>query len=192
MCKAKISKNRLRRSCEELLKSSDAIWYEIWMLNEVADLLSSPSKQDLIVHNALVESFVLHARILIDFLYAPQEGIEIKPDTIIAKDYFVDEKWPPTLQDRLKAIRQCAHKLAAHLTYSRVDLDKKWQCGELRDDLNRVFKEFQKLVPQELVSAKLKNFRIPDKSSGNMDANTTSDAVLPASVIMLVPHRRER
>jgi len=72
------------------------------------------------VRMALLEALVVHARVLINFLY-PQS---IRADDIIAEDFFDDprqwEKIRPRLPDRLEGIRKRADKEVAHLTARRI------------------------------------------------------------------------
>jgi len=92
------------------------LWYVIWMLNKTASLTAEPYSPE---NNAYIESFVIHARILIEFLY----GKPHHEDTIYASDY-VDNWWdnyikkgkPLEKTDTLREVEKKADKLAAHLT----------------------------------------------------------------------------
>lgn len=61
------------------------MWYVIWMLNQTATLSAEPDSPE---NNAYIESFVIHARILIEFRY----GRPNDKDTILAANY-VDGWW---------------------------------------------------------------------------------------------------
>lgn len=145
--------SRPKRTPEELRAASNALEYEIRLLNDVADML--PSYTSGVVHDALVESFVVHTRILIEFFY-PQDkthyptekNLARESDTIIAPDFFLDEsQWKERLPDWLEDVRNRAHKLLAHLSYSRVfkyENDKGWDCLRIKGHLNGLFVKFRK------------------------------------------------
>lgn len=67
-----------REELENVAKNN--LWYVIWMLNVTATL---EDKRDKAKDNAYIESFVIHARILITFLHDKPNG----QDTILAADY---------------------------------------------------------------------------------------------------------
>jgi len=77
---------RKKRSKEELRNASDHLHYEIWMFTSLASGLASGISGQGVINNALLESFTIHARNLLDFLYAgkPQK------DDVIAKDFLED------------------------------------------------------------------------------------------------------
>ena len=80
------------RSIAEVLQVSDHLYYEIWMLYQTAAYLFINTAQIAVtpVCNALIESFVIHARNLLDVFYgvAPFDG------DVVAEDFFDNkEKW---------------------------------------------------------------------------------------------------
>jgi hypothetical protein len=98
------------------------------------------------VKNALIESFVLHLRCLLFFLYPDQ----IKEDDVVATDYIADgdthEKWrreniSPVLAKALERV----NKEAAHLTTRRITgftSEKAWDFQELLGEFKTVLVEF--------------------------------------------------
>ncbi len=92
-------------------------------------------------NNAYIESFVIHARILIEFLY----GRPIKKDTIYAADY-VDQWWnnciengkPLAKTDYLREIELKANKFAAHLTLAGAENEAyTWDRVMIYDEINK-------------------------------------------------------
>ena len=71
--------HKIRRLTESDLRDAiDHLKYEMEMMKDVAILLSAGHQYSRIVGNALVESFVIHARALIMFLYyAPREDDDV-------------------------------------------------------------------------------------------------------------------
>jgi hypothetical protein len=76
--------NRKQRSQDELHSASDHPQYEIWMFTNPSHGLASVISDQSVINNALLESYTLHARILLDFLYAERS----KGDDVIAEDFF--------------------------------------------------------------------------------------------------------
>jgi len=117
--KAKNGAGRKKRSPEELRKASNHLKYEVWMLQCMAINIHSGLAGNRAINNAFIESFVIHARVLLDFFYP------LKPrlDDVIAVDFFDRAKtWEearPEKTDILKTIHKRVGKEAAHLTYSR-------------------------------------------------------------------------
>ena len=111
-------KSRKPISPEALEKATGNLWYVVCMLNKMPTL-TTMYKSNSPEYNAFIESFVIHARILIEFLY----GKPHHEDTIYASDY-VDNWWdnyikkgkPLEKTDTLREVEKKADKLAAHLT----------------------------------------------------------------------------
>ena len=77
---------RKRKPQEILRKASDHLFYEIWMLQSVIKGIASGIAGESIINNALLESFGIHARAVLDFLYSNKP----KVDDVIAEDFFSD------------------------------------------------------------------------------------------------------
>lgn len=60
---------RTKRNDDELRAASDHLYYEIQMLRSTMALLATGAFGESILSNALIESFTIHARALIHFLY---------------------------------------------------------------------------------------------------------------------------
>jgi hypothetical protein len=150
-----------RMASDDLEKiARDNLSYVIWMLNQTAILFDKPKSPK---NNAYIESFVIHARILIEFLY----GKPNKKDTILAANY-VDDWWanyiskgkPLEKSEFLKNIEIKADKMAAHLTeagsnYS--DKDREWDRTKIRDEINKIILGFLNAVPDTLISERTKS-----------------------------------
>ncbi len=123
--------------------------YEVWMLWSLANILASDNQGKGVIHNALVESFLLHARILIEFLY------KNKPykDTVRASQYFTsDSPWKsirPQKTELLEKTEKDAHKHLAHLTYTRLQKKKRWPYIEIANDIQAVLQVFRENLPND-------------------------------------------
>lgn len=143
---------RKKRTVEERQKVLPHVEYEVNMLVTVANALASGLVAGSLLANAMVESFVLHTRNLIDFLWP--EGS--KSDHVLADDYFLDpEYWKqerPNLSPLLDKSRIRAHKEIAHLSYDRLLLtedSRKWPFVEITKDIVQAYQVFLELLPPE-------------------------------------------
>jgi hypothetical protein len=113
---------RPRRKEEELIAALEHLYYEIDMLQGTMERLETGSTEDRIFHNALVESFTIHARNLMHFLYPIGE----KPSDILAADFFEDEEYwlknRPGAPKEFDTARARVNKEIAHLTHDRLSV----------------------------------------------------------------------
>ncbi len=112
------------------------------------------------ITNALIESFVIHLRNVIDFLYNDRP----KSDDVIAADYFHGSdkciEIRPVLSESLKKAKRRAHKEVAHLTYERLKVTpetKPWQFITISDEIRTVFGVFIKNVSKDKLHRQWKN-----------------------------------
>ena len=146
--------SRKPRTDDVLRETSKHLHYEYGMLTEVIKRLRLGTYgQDVILHYALLESFVIHLRNLIDFLYSERP----QPDDVIAEDFFSSpDRWHkmrPRKSDTLNKAKKRANKEAAHLTYARLKVslkEKPWKYA-LKDEIEAVFDIFLEGVPEHLL-----------------------------------------
>ena len=164
---------RPRKSSDDLkIIAENQLKYVIWMLNETATLSAKPNSPE---NNAYIESFVIHARMLIEFLY----GESNRNDDIRAADYvdgwwdnYISKNKPLEKSEFIKNIKKKANLMAAHLTkagsmYS--DKDKEWDRIRIRDDINKIILKFLEAVPDDSTisrETKLKIKSIINDASG--------------------------
>jgi len=147
------------RTDAELKGASDHLHYEFWMLMSVAQALASGIAANGWLLNALLESFVIHFRALIDFFYIDKP----QKDYVIAADFFVEkdswEKIRPPMSDDLSRLRARAHKEIAHLTYARLHVTpetKGWKFFEIANYIKSVMNLFFQKAPNNLFSDRWK------------------------------------
>jgi hypothetical protein len=140
------------RTVEELRKASGHLNYEVAMLMSLAQGLASGIAGQGTIANAMIESFVVHLRCVLDFLYAPKNR---RDDDVIAQDYFDDqatwEELRPSMSAELSKARDRAGKEMAHLTYARLDVTpeaKPWPFVELTSEISDVLGVFLQNVDQ--------------------------------------------
>jgi hypothetical protein len=137
--------NRLRRFAEEHLL------YEAGMLHEVTGkLMNRHHEDDPVVQNALLESFGIHNRNLIDFLWRDRP---MKDTDAIARDWI--EGWQaPEMSERLANVKDRVGREMVHLSYNRLDVpdgEKGWSVLGIGPEVIVAFAKFSTEVPDELV-----------------------------------------
>jgi hypothetical protein len=140
------------RTVEELKEVSGHLHYEIAMLMSLAQGLASGIAGQGTIANALIESFVVHLRCVLDFLYASSKR---RDDDVVAQDYFDEpatwETLRPAISTKLSKARNRAGKEMAHLTYARLEVTpeaKPWPFVELTSEISEVLGIFLKNVDQ--------------------------------------------
>ena len=91
-----MSRNQSSKTSENLQKASEALYYEIMMLNNCASTFYECSKNQILFSqftvNILIESFCVHLRNLIEF-FGPKKDGHIKKDDRIRYEDFLSEKY---------------------------------------------------------------------------------------------------
>lgn len=95
----------------ELKKGMDFFAYELHMMRRTAERLGRGESDD-VTRNALLESFLIHARALVGFF-----GKRSKDDDIIACDYV--STWAEAIPQYLRDVYDRVNKEVAHLTTTR-------------------------------------------------------------------------
>ncbi len=142
------------REPQELIAASEHVLYEVHMLQATASGLVSGITLGSLLHNALTESFVVHARNLTHFLF-PESPY---PTDILAAHFFDDpERWPSLrgpLPDELKSVRRRASKEMAHITYDRLDAvgeARRWHYIEIFTAIQTLVEIFARNATAELL-----------------------------------------
>lgn len=141
-------------SDQELQKYSyEHVRYELWMFLRLGQYLTEapPSKgeQEVVIHNAVIESFVIHLRNLIAFLYS----VRVQTKDVIAADYFRDPsdwyKKRPPISRELRVARERSHKEVIHLTTERISgasPQKRWPVATLVREIKSLMGLFASLA----------------------------------------------
>lgn len=165
---------RKKRSKDELRGASDCLHYEIWMLTTLARAQSTGIAGNSPLNNALLESFVIHVRVLLDFLYAERP----RSDDVIAEDFLpCPDEWSsirPPKTELLETIRRRVGKEAAHLTYARLDVTpetKGWEFLAIAEDISRAFNQFMQVVPKELLGSRWERMKSIWAGAGEEDSD---------------------
>jgi hypothetical protein len=144
------------QNTEELQEASNALYYEISMLKYSARGLASDITGESTIHNSLVESFLIHARLLIEFLYKDKRY----KDNVMAADFFsTPEKWRKIRPEKSKLLNETfegSHKLLAHLSYTRLQVKKTWPYLEIAKEIEAVLNVLLQNVSEDLLGSRWK------------------------------------
>jgi hypothetical protein len=145
----------MTRTQDDLKKVSEHLHYEWVMLNSVAQAMVMNFAGAGVLNNAMLESFAVHVRGLIFFLF-PENA---KPDDVLATHFVSDPAAFETARgvksEILKKAQSRAGKEVAHLTYERLKVTaetKPWRFGEIANEVNRVMKIFLQHADQSKLS----------------------------------------
>jgi hypothetical protein len=130
-------------SDQELIAySKEHLRYELEMFFLVADAITRTGYFSDFVRNALVESFTIHLRNLIDFFFEPAA---VKRTDILAAYFLVDPNYLGTVSKALSEARERANKEVGHLTTGRrphASPKKTWQVGALAREIFQLTQKF--------------------------------------------------
>lgn len=144
--------SRKTRTKIELVNASGHLCYEIWMVHHMGHSLATGLAGQGPIHNALVNSFAVHVRNLIEFLY-DQKG-DSKSDAILAEDYFeIAADWTSKRQELPPVLRQAkirCEKQVAHLTYTR-ERKETWDFVMIVKELHIALSVFMASVDRSLL-----------------------------------------
>ena len=128
-----------------LAYSKEHVFHEVQMLFYTRTLLLNNSWDESrkLLKNAIIESFVIHLRNLITFLYPTKNPWDMD---VYAKDFFSDpNKWEEVIPKSLEKARERANKEVGHLTTERIigaPPEKDWLVAELTEEILPILKSF--------------------------------------------------
>jgi len=139
--------------------SGEHLLHELSMFWELTAIL--PGRSPGLETSALLESWVIHLRNLIDFFC--QLG---RSDDVTAQDFFdTPGAWPPTTPVVLEKARGRANKELSHLTLARKSgnpPEKAWPVNELFGEIETIAKDFAAKASDRKFHAKVREFlRLP-------------------------------
>jgi hypothetical protein len=147
---------RKQRTPEVLCSASGHLYYEFNMFFSLGQTMMSGVLGKGPLHDAVLESLTVHARALLDFLYATEKP---RPDDVIAEDYFDEpSRWReirPQMTATLTMARERVGKEVAHLTYARLEgtpEDKQWPVAQIAEDINIALAAFLEHVSKDRLS----------------------------------------
>jgi len=181
---------RTQRSEAELRAASDHLYYEIQMLRGTMTLLATGTIGQSLLSNALIESFTVHARVLIHFLYPSERP---HPTDVLAEDFFNAGDWVEKRPDEpevFRAARGRVNKEIAHLTYDRQFVTpelKGWNFVTLGNAILEIMQFFMGAIPKQLLGSRWQQVDPENCSGTNMaplevDEKFITDVSTPGNV----------
>ena len=134
-------------------KIAPRVWYE-WATfnNSFKRVLESKKERDQDAVNAYLESFLIHARNLRDFLTRSRDDKGVKPNDVLAEDFFDSDGWScPDEPPYLKENRIRLNRSLAHLTYDRIQYqsNKGWNPQKIFHEVKELWTFFLSKLPPE-------------------------------------------
>jgi hypothetical protein len=105
------------------------------------------------IHNSILESFLIHIRILYEFLYYKRNAPTRDAD-ILAEDYYeFSDKWHTIIGENssdFKKTKDDIDKWLAHMSLIReeTEFDKLWDCSKLYEWIKSGLKLFHENIPK--------------------------------------------
>ncbi len=191
----RMAPNRAKRDDDDLRAMSRHLLYEIEMLAHTASWLYTISVLDTdadaatrsTLRNAMLESWALHLRNLLSFIYDDRPG----KGAAIAAD-FVDGDWSQLRGDLtpvLRLARTKASKEIAHLLYGRArlsDEQRTWHLAPILVDLGEVLHRFLDAVPSKRLQVDFHQRALAALPRRGVSMSTHALAVASTSAISLV------
>jgi hypothetical protein len=119
--------------------------YELDMLRAVTDMLRD-RPDPMALHNALLESALVHARNLHDFFIHQQSD----GDDVLALHYVADQslRTRPALT-YVRSCQQPINKALSHLTYHRTVKKPLWRLSVMRNEIETAYSQFLEALPED-------------------------------------------
>jgi hypothetical protein len=142
---------RKTRTDDELRAVSEHLHYEAWMFLTLARAFATGVFGTGPINNAALEAFTIHARGLLDFLFAEDP----REDDVVAGDFLTGQDWPTIRGEAspiLDAVRKRVGKEVAHLTYARLVVKpeaKQWLFLDIAKAMEGLIGSFLAAVPKE-------------------------------------------
>ena len=147
---------RKTRTDDDLRSASGHLHYEVWMFLTLARALATGVFGEGPLNNATLESFTVHARVLLEFFF----GDKPRADDVVADDYLGGQgNWtelrgemPPILAD----LRDRVGTEVAHSTFARLAVtpeEKGWRFVEIAQAFEGVVQRFLRAVPGDRLAA---------------------------------------
>lgn len=125
--------NRFTPSDDELRLLTEHLYYEVQMTFDLSVLLATSHIPNPLVRNAMVETFPMHVRQLIDFFWRERSSNPKAERDAFAADYFDPGEWAALRPERpadLDAVWEKVGWGIVHLTYGRANVtpeQKEWR-----------------------------------------------------------------
>ncbi|MBI2836681.1 MAG: hypothetical protein HYX75_00060 [Acidobacteria bacterium] len=173
---------RKQRTAQELAGALKDLAYEIRMFLETAEMLAI-LKEGTVGHDAVLESFLVHARNLILFFY---ETERTHPDDIIVSDYPNSSRPKLSEGDQLEEWRGRINKRLSHLSYDRLKASKEWSVRQIVTKLRPAIEDFNQKFTTPDLTEYLEWFSL--KQGPSQGVTTTSSTTVTMTRLGTAPN----
>src|SRR5881396_2439827 len=106
--------SRVRTTPADLRKASKHLYYELMMLTGLAHAQGIRTFES-VIQNAVIESFTIHARVLLHFLFS---GKASQPDDVLAEDFFPEPKrWLEVRGDMPAPLQEVSRRVGKEIAH---------------------------------------------------------------------------
>lgn len=176
------SKKRVYGTNKDKLEASRALRYEWRMLNESAVRIPIYENKDVIICNALIESFCVHLRNFIEFFHRDKRSP-------FWTDFLPRDK-TISLKYKLNKYESKVNDLLSHCTYRRMNYKgtkKEWNISQIANEVNENMFQFIESADKRLLCNEIKEylnfFKSENKPQDSSYVSTTSDAVSSKTLV---------
>ncbi len=135
---------------KQLLDTINHVRSELETLQSLAQLLGNPSQENVVIQKMQLESFLIHASLLIEFLYNDKR----KAQDIRAINYFdAPKKWKairPVKSRLLTLVAPAANKHLDNPSGKGIQKIMEWPFKSIANSIDRVMTIFLDNIPVEL------------------------------------------
>ncbi len=143
----------------DLKKITEHLNYEYTQLEFLAVKLPGMCDDDVRLQWACLEAFLVHARVLLDFLHL-WDGNGLASNYVVKTEWWQDKVVEQALNtDLLKDARNYANQRVAHLTPERYSTIPEVKYLDIARDIEKAFHEFLKLAKPELLCDQLRELK---------------------------------
>ena len=124
--------------------SGEHLYYEVKMLYGVVEILLD-GVEDLYVYNALLESFVLHTSVMLDFFYRPAKEFDDARALHYVRDVKAWKEFLPVFNTKFGDFTRKRNKEVMHLTFKRLKVEpqeKQWGVRKLTKEIKKLMDAF--------------------------------------------------
>ena len=134
------------KDCRATRGVAQKVCYERSMLDWCAQQIALPKSDDANQSHLMLEGFLLHARVLRDFLVKSKSS---RCDDVLA-EHFLEEPVVCTWScPHLREHKERLDKLLAHLTYTRLDAEKEWNVTKIHAEIECAWRKFLDALPEK-------------------------------------------
>ena len=137
--------------------SGEHLYYELNMFFGVTKRLGEGA-HDQYIYSALLESFVIHTSLILDFFYKPPAKADDATVMHFIKDIARWKKLRPSYDKYFRKFHRRRSREVVHLSYKRLDIDaseKLWNVEKIVPSIRELVRVFLKVADPDLLHPRL-------------------------------------